>query len=318
MGFLISLLNFLQSHWLILAFLAPMFWALVNIIDVYFVGKVYRDALDGTIIAGLFHILPWLALIFFLKINTSQLINMNQTLLIALLGGVLNISAFYFYFKTLFNRNDVALLQIIWGLTVVAVPVLSFLFWGEILPFYKYLGMGVVLLGATMLSMSKGLRSKISRRYLGTMLGAVVFLSLSMVFQDRAYSDLAAKGLGNQGFLLGFLFFSLGAFLTGLFFAIVNQRNPWPLIKKYFKIFLVLEGAAFLGNFASQGAISVAPSVSFVAAVETFVPVFVLLFSLLIIFFAPSLKKIYQEQIGGIWVKIIATVVMVVGVYLIS
>ncbi|MCX6789748.1 MAG: EamA family transporter [Candidatus Gribaldobacteria bacterium] len=337
MDFLITILNFLQSHWLILAFAAPMSWALVNLIDVYFVGKVYQDELDGTIIAGLFQILPWTVLIFFLKIDMGQFINLggggnsfwvDPILFTALVGGFLFASSFYFYFKTLFSHNDVSLLQIIWSLTIVAVPVFSFLFWGEILSFYQYLGMVVILLGAAMLSLSKGLKAKISSRYIWLMLGAVIFLSLSMVFEEKVYSDLAARGLGNQGFLVGLLFFSIGAFLAGLFFAIVGKRNPLPLIKKYLKILLILEGLSALGNFASQAAINAAPSVSFVAAVETFVPVFILLFSALILFGftyililkkdKQVIKKIYQEQLNGVWVKVIATIIMVAGVYIMT
>lgn len=321
------LIDFLQSHWLILAFLAPMSWALVNIIDVYFIGKVYKDALDGTIIASIFQVFPWIILAFFLKIDISQFINfgthgssfwIDPILFVALFGGFLFTASLYFYFKALFNHNDVALLEIIWSLTVIAVPIISLFLFGEKLSFYKYLGMGVVLLGATMLSMSRGLRSKISSRYIWIMVGAVIFLSFSMVFEDKVYSDLTARGLNNNGFLVGFLFFSIGSFLTGIFFAIAGKRNPFPLIKKYLKILLILEGISSFGSLASQGAISVAPSVSYVAALETFIPVFILLFSGLILLCVPSLKKIYGEQLNGIWVKVIATVIMVVGVYIIS
>ncbi|MDD4989808.1 MAG: EamA family transporter [Candidatus Pacebacteria bacterium] len=335
MSFFIPLINFFQTHWLILAFLAPMSWAVVNIIDVYFVGKIYKDELDGTIIAGLFQILPWAVLIFFLNIDMGQFINfgtngssfwVDPILFIALFGGFLFASSFYFYFKALFSNNDVALLQIIWSLTIIAVPVFTFLLWGERLSFYEYLGMGVILLGATMLSMSEGLRAKISSRYIWIMIGAVIFLSFSMVLEEKAYSDLAARGLGNQGFLVGLLFFSIGAFLAGIFFAIVGKRNPLPLIKKYLKTLLILEGLSALGNFTSQAAINTAPSVSFVAAVENFVPVFIILFSLLILSFFPhifkknkqAIKEMYDEQLNGVWVKIIATIIMGVGVYIIS
>lgn len=328
-------INFLQSHWLILAFLAPMFWALVNIIDVYFIGKVYKDALDGTIIASIFQFFPWIILVFFLKIDMGQFINfgahgssfwIDPILFVALFGGFLFTSSLYFYFKALFSHNDVALLEIIWSLTVIAVPIITFFLLGEKLSFYKYLGMGITLLGATMLSMSRGLRSKVSGHYVWIMVGAVVFLSFSMVFEEKVYSDLAMRGLGNQGFLIGFLFFSIGAFLAGMFFAIVGKRNPLPLIKKYFKILFVLEGLSSLGSLTSQRAIDTAPSVSYVAALETFVPVFILLFSVLILFCSPyifkksnrALKKIYKEQLDGVWVKVIATLIMGVGVYMIS
>jgi drug/metabolite transporter (DMT)-like permease len=319
---------------MIISFMAPMSWALVNIIDVYFVDGVYKDELDGTIISGLFQILPWFFLVFLLNVDFGRIIDrgpagnifgINSILWISFVGGVLYTSAFYFYFKALFNHNDVSLLQILWNLTVIAVPVLSFILLKESLPIYKYIGMGVTFAGATMLSFNPEIRKKLSRRYIFIMLGAVLFLSVSMILQERAFS-LLDELFGNDGFWFGFLFFGIGAFITGVLFSIYSNRNPLPLIRKYYKIFIIGEGIYFLGNLFSQRAIDLAPSVSYVAVIETFVPVFVLAFSLIIIFIfyhlfkvkSGVIKRIYSEQASGIWIKIFATVVMAVGVYIIS
>src|SRR3989338_7613003 len=105
------LMEFSKNHWLIIAFLAPMFWALVNIIDVYFVGVIYKDELDGTIIAGLFQIVPWPILFFIADFRLSDAINfetgnvlgISNTLLLSFLGGMLYATSFYFYFKALFS-----------------------------------------------------------------------------------------------------------------------------------------------------------------------------------------------------------------------
>lgn len=320
---------FFTSHWLAIALLAPMFWALVNIIDVYFVDGIYKDELDGTIISGLFQIIPISALVLVANFKLSDAVNLNSgldtTLITSFAGGLLYTAAFYFYFKTLFNHNDVSMLQILWSMTVIVVPALAFLFFGEVLPAYKYAGMAVVLFGATMLSFNARLRNKFSTKYVWTMMGAVLFLSLSMILEERAY-DLLNATYGDEGFWLGFFFFSLGAFMAGILFAIYSKRNPFPLIGKYYKIFLIGEGIYFLGNLASQRALDVAPSVSYVAVVETFTPVFVLAYSLLILFvFSYALgrknetvKRIYSEQIGGIWVKVLATIIMAAGIWLIS
>lgn len=328
------LVEFFKNHWLAVAFLAPMFWALVNIIDVYFVGRVYKDALDGTIISGLFQIVPWSILFFIADFNLSDAINfssagnilgINKALFLSFSGGMLYTASFYFYFKALFSKNDVSMLQIFWNLTVVAVPVLSFFLLGEVLPTAKYAGVAIVLLGATMLSFNAKLRNSFSKRYFKIMLGAVLFLSLSMIIEGRAY-DLLNKTYGDQGFWLGFFFFGLGAFSTGLSFSLCFKRNPLHLIKKYYKIFLLGETIYFLGNLFAQRALDIAPSTSYVAVVETFVSVFVLIYSLLILFFFSyvlakqheTVKRVYVEQVGGIWVKILATIIMAIGVYIIS
>ncbi|MDD4901485.1 MAG: hypothetical protein PHS62_05330 [Patescibacteria group bacterium] len=322
-------LEFFKQHWLAIAFLAPMFWALVNIIDVYFVAGVYRDELDGTIITGLFQIIPWPVLFFVADFRLADAVNFHSgvdpTLWLSFLGGGLYTASFYFYFKALFSKNDVSLLQIFWNLTVVAVPVLSFLLLGEILPLVKYAGLVIALLGATMLSFNAKLRGNFSKRYFLIMLGAVLFLSLSMITEEKAY-NLLNNTYGAEGFWLGFFFFGLGAVAAGLLCAAFFKRNPLRLIKKYYKIFLLSEGIYFLGNLFAQKALDIAPSASYVAAVETFVPVFVLIYSFLILFIFSAIirkkseviRKIYTEQIGGIWAKALATVIMALGVYLIS
>jgi hypothetical protein len=62
-----------------------------------------------------------------------------------------------------------------------------------------------------------------------------------------------------------------------------------------------------------------------VAVVETFVPVFVLAYSLIILLFFRLMKKkneivtqIYSEQTGGLWLKVLATIIMAVGVYMMN
>ena len=186
--------------------------------------------------------------------------------------------------------------------------------------------MGIVLVGTTVLYLNKKSNLNFFGKYLGTMMGAVFFLSLSMICTDRVYGYMMKNNFGDQGFLLAFACFTFGAFLSGLLLAMFKKRNPWHFIKKYWKIFLLLEGVTTLGNFASQKAIDIAPSVSFVATVETFVPAFVLLFSLIILFFVKYFHKgdktlvreIYGGQLNGVWIKILAIITMSFGIYLIS
>jgi len=335
MGLISSVSDFFRVHWLLLSFCAPMLWAIVNIIDVYFVKEVYDDEMDGTIMSGLFQIIPWFVLIFFLPWGNFKVlwtnfygysIIPNFLMVYALFGGFLFVSSFYFYFKALFKHADTALVQIIWSLTVVIVPAISFFIGAEQLPMIKYIGMGVVLLGAILLSLSNKIRNKFSVRYMSIMLAAVFLLSLSMIFEGEAYTRILDYNFGDQGFLFIFALFSLGAFLAGVFFTILVKRNPIILIKKYWKVFFVAEGISFVGTLASQRSIDVAPSVSYVATVETFVPVFIIFFSLIILVYLSKIAKvgngvieaIYREQLDGVWIKIIATVVMGVGVYLIS
>jgi len=330
-------MDLLSINWLLISFLAPAFWAIVNICDVYFIKGIYKDEMDGTVMMSLFQILPCILTALFLRIDVRQFAQLDVSqgsiwfdpaILFALFGGVFFTLSFYFYFKALFSKSDAALLQIIWSLTVVVVPIFSYFIWGNQLPGIKYLGMSITLLGVILLSLNKKIKLKLSRGYLKIMAGAVLFLSFSMLFEDQAYTLLEAKSLsGNQSFLFGFMCFTLGSFLTGVVLALVFKKNPSQFLKKYWPYYIFLESVTFLGNISSQRAISIAPSVSYVATIETFVPVFILLFSVLISLVLPYLAitnrrqiltDIYQEQLSGAGIKIWATIVMAGGVYLLS
>lgn len=316
---------------MILAFLAPMFWALVNIIDVYFVGGIYEDAFDGVIISGLFQIIPVVGILF-VKIYQAKTIfffnYLNPSSVWLLVGGVCFCLAFYFYFKALFSHIDGALLQIIWSLNVIVVPILSLLFFKEYLPMRSYLGMIVALAGLSLVLLCKNIKLKISWEYFKIMLSAVILYSLSMIFESQGYRVLSqGQVLEDSLFSSGFICFAFGAFLASVFLMILRKRNPWGLIKKNWPWFLLLEGITFLGNLFSQRSISLAPSASYIATIETFVPIFILIFSIFILLFFKffSSKKqddkinlIYQEQLVGAHYKILATIVMAFGVYLIS
>ena len=244
MDFIQSFFVIVNNHWLLVAFCAPLLWALVNIIDVYFVKGIYKDALDGTIITGLFQIIPIVGIIVFLISDYSaslsgemaELISFWPILALALCAGFLFNLAFYFYFKALFSHNDVALLQIVWSLTIVLVPILSFVLWGEHLSVYKYAGMGVTLLGVMLLTRSRKLKAKFSRPYVIVMLFAVIILSVSMVFEDKVFESLAPY---THGFFIGFLFFSLGALINAIYFAVLKRRNPLLFIQKFFRLFII-------------------------------------------------------------------------------
>ncbi|MBU2025598.1 MAG: hypothetical protein ABIC19_04260 [Patescibacteria group bacterium] len=332
--------SFFSGNWLVVALLAPMLWALVSVIDVYFVGgKIYKDEIDGAMISGLFQLVPAGFLFFLIRgelslfwhetLNQGPLLEVVlgsekfQAVILAFVGGfVLNL-AFFFYFKALFSRNDASLVQILWNLCVVVVPLLSFLVSGEVLPAYKYAGMGIVLAGATLLSLDKTLRETVSARFLWMMAGAILFWSVAMVIQDNAYGMLENHGYRDWGFWIGLFFFTLGGFYSGLLFLIFSMRSPLRLIRKFFPIFFAVESLAFLGIFFSQRAIDISPSVSFVATIETFVPLFVLLFSSLVVVGCrligkrKELGEIYRGQLKDIPIKILAGFVMLAGVFVI-
>lgn len=324
-----------HSQWLLVALIAPMFWAAVNILDAYFVSSLYKNAFEGAAIFGLFQILPSVIVLYFVNKNVLYYLTpsgdfftyqyFDNPLILALLGGFLFTLAFLLYFKALFKQGDVALLQIFWNLAIAIVPLAMFFLFSERLPTAGYVGLFLTLSGATLMSLHKDMRAKLSSGYFKIMSMAVAILSICMVLEGRVYDKLSLPEYGSTGFWSGFLFFSIGSVAGGVLLVIIGKVNVWLLIKKHYKVFVLAEVLTLLGTVSSHKAISLAPSVSYVAAVETFVPVFVLIFSLCIAAAYKAIKlkedvveKMLKEQLHGINIKIVATVVMAVGIYLIS
>lgn len=326
-----TLIAYFNTHWLIFALAAPALWALVNIIDVYFVDGIYKDEWDGIIISALFQILPWPLLFIVADFSPFMVLHeapvrsawfFDPAFLLSFGGGLLFTLSSFFYFKALFDQNDAPMLQVMWNAGGIMVPLLSFVFLSEVLPVYKYIGILIALLGTSILSLHSRIREKFSWRYLWISFCGILFLSMSMVMEGRAY-DLFGGTIGGNAYWAGFFFFSLGVFIGGLFFALFSRRNSWALVKKYYKIFLLAEGLSFVGIMASQRALDISPSASYVVTVETLLPLFVVAWCLVFGLFSlhkkfPHLKQMYTEQVEGIFVKVIATVIVVVGVYIIS
>ena len=314
-------LEYLWNHWLIVAFLSPFFWALSNITDIYFVTGVYEDEWDGVFINAFFQLMPWLLPLFGLV--AFHFSGFWVTVLALLAGGFLMLS-YFFYFKTLFISNDMVILEALWNISIPLVPFLAWLFLGERLTLINYLGMLLAFAGAIIFALHKKIRSKRLKDVFITMMGGVLFLSLSMIFQTKVYQVL------DGDFWIGFLLFSAGASLTGFLFTFFDSKtirarvqHLFRMSKDYFAFFLLAESLNLLGVVTLQRAVDISPSVSFVTAIGSLAPVFVLVLSFLLVLVMVFLnqgkaRKMYQDQLVGFKTKIFACCIIAVGVYLIS
>lgn len=311
----------LWGDWLFVAFLAPFFWALVNVIDVYFVDDVYEDEWDGITISSLFQLSPWVLPI--LGIVSFDYPG-NKVFTLAFLGGSFLTIAFFFYFKTLFASNDVVVISALWNLSVPLVPFLAWLLIGEKLTLRNYFGILLAFVGATVFAFHKKIKTNKFGKVALLMSGAIFFLSLSMVVQSVVYQMI------GKDFWTGFLSFSVGAGITGLAMLFLDQKplkmrmnHLYGITKTYFFVFFLAESLNLLAVLSSQRAIDLSPAVSFVAVIESMVPVFVLFLSLLLatVFLWLDRSKmlmIYQEQLFGFKIKILACGIIATGIYLIS
>jgi drug/metabolite transporter (DMT)-like permease len=309
-----------METWLLLAFVAPLLWALVTVIDVYFVDGVYQDEYDGAIIAGVFQSLVWL-LVFFGVVGFT-FPNPDASMW-AFGSGVLWIVYTFFYFRTLFAYNDSVLMQVLGNISVLAVPFFAWFLLGERLEPIHYVGIGIAFVGVTIFSLDRTIAKGKFSDVAPPMILAVGVLSLSMVFGKRAY-DL------SDDFWSLFLLYCTGAVSVSvalLFSRLREARSRAVRIvrmsRKYFLVFALAESLAVVGTLASQRAISLAPAVSFVAVIESLVPVFAMFLSLISAYFLikkgrTELGQVYRDQLLGFRTKAFAVALLAIGIYVVS
>ena len=309
------------SIWLPVAFLAPCLWALVSVLDLLFVQGAYRDEIDGSLISGSFQILPW-ALVPLGLLTYSH--PPAKAILLALAGGCLFFASYFFYFRSMFRYADAALIHVIWNMAALVVPLFAWAWSNEKLQPIHYLGIALAVLGSTLFVSRRSMLRNGFVQVAGTMFWAVILLSASMILQKDAYK------LAEGRFVDIFLVFCLGVVLATLLLAATRPRDSLSRFRrifgqkaKYVTLFVFAELASLTATVCSQRAIDLAPTPSFVAAVESTVPVFVMLHSLIVAYVLSRTGNgdasiLFKNQLLGWREKIAAMSIMTVAIYLIA
>jgi len=257
------------DNWIAMAFFATGAWALSCVLDVCMVGGgVYRRPSDGPLVAGLFCIVPVMAVG-----DIGILLRVDAAVAaVAMLSGIFYLLHVHFYFKALFALNDASNAEIFNTLSVLIVPILAFVMLGERLEPAHYGAIALAVVGVILLVRLQIFRlTRRATAYLGV---SVLFVSLVMVLQ--------AWVLQHVDYVTAIWLFSVAAFFGALGPLIVRprrRRHIACLCRRFGVMFAgiqVLELCAVLG---SQRATDVGPSVSLVALVECALPIFVILFS---------------------------------------
>jgi hypothetical protein len=118
----------------------------------------------------------------------------------------------------------------------------------------------------------------------------------------------------------------MGAF--GLLFACLGAKRVPEMIgtvRRNWRILLALECLVLLGQVVSQRAIELAPSVSYVAAIEALLPIYVMGIAWIFVLVSrlrgssALVEKVFSEgALDHPARKLLATVIMAAGVYIIS
>ena len=96
-------------NWFLLAFVAPILWAIVAILDTYFIHGVYEDEYDKTVVLGVFRSLSWILV----PLGGGIVYRASEFRgCFGAFGRRIFPLSFFRYFKALFVANDTVLMQI--------------------------------------------------------------------------------------------------------------------------------------------------------------------------------------------------------------
>ena len=268
----------LTDSWLLLALLAAGFWALSCVVDVCLVGEgIIKNALEGTIIMGLFSVIP-LGFLVSGSFLTSQSVDWSVTNIApigtAALAGICYFLHAYFNFRALFAVNDASNAEIFNNLTVLFVPMFAFVLLGERLDPIYYVALGLALCG--ILTLLRGQIRKMGAHVIIYLLASVISMSLAMVLQAWAlqYLDYAHA----------VFFFSSATLAAAIFLLALDRERRERITGLCRRIGIFFAGVELLDIAAvllSQRSTSIAPSVTLVAVAECALPIFIMALSAL-------------------------------------
>lgn len=291
-------------NWIFYALLASFLWAFGNILDKILVTKYIKNPPILVIFIGITSLLATTILILFKGISFPT----TLILLIALLTGIFHLIGLLPYFLSL-SFEEVSRVIPLWLFSPIFVLIISVLFLGETLNFYKYLAFSLIFLGGILISSKEILGTfKLSRAF-WLMLFSSIIMAIYYIFVKYVFL--------KEPFWNGFIWINIGFFLGVLFLIpIYGQdfiKNVKTLTKKSLSLLFSLEILGFSGMLSSYYAIMLG-LVSLVIVLEGFQPLFVLIFAL---FLSLCFPKILLEKINKkiILTKILAIFLMLLGLY---
>lgn len=297
----------MAMSWFYLALLAPLLYAIVNLLDDNLLSFVYKSPYLACVSVGFFGTTPLLSR-FFIHATGLPL----QLALLAIGAGLLTLGYYFFYFKGL-QADSPSVVIALFSLAPATIPFFAHFIVHEQLTGGELIGFLVVLL-ATLGMAIVNVRTLTFSKALLPVVIAVVMLDALSIMTKYDYQRAA--------FYPVYLYFSAGMGLGGLFFLFVrlkeNIRGILEIkkrIRKLFPLFVVTELVGLSAELTLNLAISRGP-VSLVKVIESIQPMFVLLIALALYPFYPKLFR--EAQDGGVMRKLSLMVVAIIGLVIIA
>lgn len=292
--------------WAFFSILAAFCWSISNTIDKLVLTKWVRKPLTPVIISGVI----WLVVspIVYLVYGFSYLSYFN--IFLAVLTGILTILLYIFYFKAMQIEEASRIIPLFY-LAPFFILILAAIFLNEIFSPIKYLGIFLLIVGAILISTKK--LSKIS-------FGKAFWWMVLAAGFSAVNAILTKYLLNSANFWTIFGYKGVGMAIGSISVAFFYFPDLMETVKRHGKKAIIAMSASetltVIGILFTIIAMSVG-YVTLVNALSSVQPFFVLLITVLLSIFFPSILK---EEINKstIFLKLSAIILMFIGAILIT
>lgn len=296
--------------WLIFALLAPVFFAIVHILDSYCVEDIFDRPWFGMITSSLASIIVFAPLPYILPFISWQWPTLNIILLALLAGALIQFSQ-GLYFQAL-SYCEAGIIGAYWNMIPAFIPIISFIFLKEKLPFSTYIGISILIFASSYILILDSNRQFRLKAFV-LMLIACSVQAISYLILDHAYT--------KSTFVIIFYLMTIGLILLGIAPLALKSirssfyKNRMKLIPAS-KFFLVIEIANLIALAFAEKAIDLG-NPALVAAIETTIPAFIIIISIFILGLSAEKYGDIRTR-SNIQYKFFAFFIMSIGVILIS
>jgi len=308
------------NNWLLVGLIPPLLCAIVALIDACMVDSdVFLNPAEATIVSSLFGAIFLVLPVFEIVVFVMPALDVAA---IAFVSGVLFSLHIYFYIAGLFRRNDTVVAETMQNLSVLLVPFLALFLIGEVLDPAHYVAIGSAGVGVVyMYFYALGKENSCCKGFVANgsaeLFIAMLLFSLVLVLGEWVYE--------GTDFWSGYLIFTVGLLFGGMvFFLFTGRKSVVGLMRKRWRLFLLIEGVSAIAMVCSLRAVDISPSVTYVAITECLGAYFVLLLSGCVFFLHKKLgvrvrvlTQVCKEQLIGYPQKLLAGALVFSSIFLV-
>ncbi len=295
--------------WLFFALLTPFFWSIVHVMDAHCVEDIFDKPWMGAITGSIASLIILVPLPIILPLIQWEMPS-HKIVILAILAGCLIQVSQALYFQAL-AYSESGIVAAYWNMTPAMLPIASFFVANTVFETSKYLGISILILASVgMCLIDSQLQTRWRSFFL--MLSASALQVIFFLVEDYIFNYIP--------FLMGYFLITIGLIIAGIIPLLIPKvnavfRKNAPALSQAAKIFLSIEIINLCALFTTQKAVSLGIP-SLVAAVESTIPAYTFLLSIVLLKFFPVVgdKRAYEHLVS----KLHLVTLMIIGVYFVA